>query len=131
MIRSAHSRKPVLEDKAEKAMTWWGQTPECSAIAVELEDGRMFVFPKSDLLFAEYSGAAPVEKLRLSFSSHEVMLMGHALRALTVGIQTGAVVWVKSFSEAFGAFLTVGSGHITSIEIQRNAGETDSKGDSL
>ena len=127
MIRSAHSRKPVLEEKSEKALTCWGQTPECSAIAVELEDGRMFVFPKSDLLFAEYSGAAPVEKLDLHFSSHSVMLKGNALRALTVGIQTETVAWVKSFPEAFGAFLRVGSGHVTSIEVQRNSGETDSK----
>ena len=91
----------------------------CDAVAFEPADGRVFVFPKGHLACAEYSGPAPQETLRLTFSTHEVRVRGHVLRALMAALQKGSVAWVKCFSTAFRPLLNAEGGSVTGLEISR------------
>lgn len=125
MIRNGRVQKAETGDTAHKPLTCWGNTPVCDALAFELSDGRLFIFPKGHLVCAEYSGAAPLETIRLIFSTLEVQVAGHGLRALVFAIQTGAVSWIKCFSAAFDPLINADSGQITSITIQRTDTATD------
>ena len=119
MIRTGRPQKTDTSAHADRPMTCWGQHPVCDAIAFELPDGRLFVFPKGQLVCAEYSGAAPLETVRLTFSTHEAHVLGHGLRTLAVAVQTGAVSWVKCFSAVFGTLINRDVGHVTGITIWR------------
>jgi hypothetical protein len=85
----------------------------------------LFVFPKGHLVCAEYSGAAPLETVRLMFSTLEVQVSGHGLRALVIAIQTGAASWIKCFSAVFDPLINADSGQVTSITIQRTGPAMD------
>ncbi len=127
MIRTARPQRTEPAERVERTLRCWGEQPECEAIAVEPADGRLFVFPKSHLLFAEYEGAAAVETVRLTFSSHEVTVSGHGLRAFAVAIQTGTVSWVKCFSSAFGPLLNSEAGYVTRLKVVRTDMPPDSE----
>jgi hypothetical protein len=119
MIRTGRPDRTEPKGPVERPLTCWGESPVCDAVAFEPADGRVFVFPKGHLACAEYSGPAPLETMRLTFSTHEVRLSGHGLRALVMALQAGTVSWVKCFSAALGPLRGRDAGWIVGLEISR------------
>ena len=128
MIRTARRQPAPEKHLTERKLTCWGKNPPCDAVAFETSDGHVFIFPKSHLICAEYSGLAQIESIRLTFSIHQVRLSGHGLRSLLEGFQTGSVSWVKCFSERFDALIRAEAGHVTAIKISLNEKASDSGG---
>jgi hypothetical protein len=126
MIRSGRIPKSEPEEPSQRTLTCWGENPVCDAVAFEPADGRVFVFPNGHLACAEYSGPAPLETLRLTFSTHEVRVSGHGLRALMAALQKGSVAWVKCFAPAFRPLVSAEGGCVTELEISRTDAAPDS-----
>jgi hypothetical protein len=128
MIRTARRQPAPEKHLPDRQLTCWGKNPPCDAVSFETSDGHVFIFPKSQLICAEYSGLAQIESIRLTFSIHQVRLSGHGLRSLLEGFQTGSVSWVKCFSGGFDALIRAEAGHVTAIKISLNEKASDSGG---
>jgi hypothetical protein len=128
MIRSGRALGSDRKGPSERPLTCWGENPVCDAIAFEPADGRVFVFPKAQLVCVEYTGPAPVEVLILTFSIREVRVSGHGLRGMLDAIQTGTLSWVKCFSTSVSSLLSPEGGCVTELKVLNPDTPPDSGG---
>lgn len=99
----------------------WQREPNSPCLRIELANGDLHIFPYSHLITASLAHSEnDTETLRISFSTHEVEITGHALRDLVLGIQDFAIKWLRTLPERYQV-APVREGMITSIQIHDSA----------
>ncbi len=65
----------------------WASDPQARALRVEVSSKRSLLLPFDQFTFSELSSEGKEQRLRLVFSTHEVVVRGHALRRLETVMQ--------------------------------------------
>jgi len=87
MIKSNHSEKAKL--------LCWKKEAQQQSLCIEQANGELFIIPYVHLLYAHLGTENGKELLALTFSSHEIRIVGKALTDLAVAIQQFSVEWIK------------------------------------
>ena len=86
-------------------------------LRIELPSGEVRIFPYQHLVTGSLTSAADGEVLRLSFSSHEVEIVGRNLRDLLVALQDYAVKWVCTMPARYESLVERDRGMVVAIRI--------------
>ncbi|PZR79781.1 MAG: hypothetical protein DLM52_00560 [Chthoniobacterales bacterium] len=78
----------------------------------------MRLFPYQHLATASLICDEKAETLRLTFSSHDIQIIGNNLRSLFFALQEFAVKWVRPIPERYLAFETGDDGVILEVRIE-------------
>lgn len=78
----------------------------------------MRLFPYQHLASASLTWDEQAETVRLTFSSHDVQIIGHNLRALFFALQEFAVNWVRPIPERYRAFETGDDAVVVEVRIE-------------
>ena len=65
----------------------WASDPQARALRVEVSSERSLLLPFDQFTFSELTSEGKEQRLRLVFSTHEVVVRGHALRRLETVMQ--------------------------------------------
>jgi hypothetical protein len=95
----------------------WQREAPCPCLRVETRANEMCLFPYQHLVNASLINSEGVETLRLAFSSHDVEIAGHNLRALFLALQDFAVKWIRAMPERYHALEARENGVVSSIRI--------------
>lgn len=96
----------------------WQREAPSACLRIETSGEEMHVFPYPHLVTISLRRTAEEEKLRLLFSSHDVEIVGHNLRALVLALQDFAVKWIRPIPQRYVSLETEEAGVITSIRIE-------------
>ena len=70
-----------------KSPECWASDPQARGLRIEVTPEYSLVLPNNYFLFAELKSEGDEEKLRLVFTTHEVLVRGHHLRRLETVMQ--------------------------------------------
>lgn len=65
----------------------WASDPQARAMRVEVSSERSLLLPFDQFSFSELTSEGKEQRLRLVFSTHEVLVRGHALRCIETTLQ--------------------------------------------
>ena len=65
----------------------WASDPNAEALRIEVTPGRSVLLPHDQFMFAELTGDADEQNLKLVFAAHEVLIHGHHLRRIETVMQ--------------------------------------------
>ncbi len=102
----------------------WERDPNAQALRVELADGTHFIFPYAHLSFARLASNEKKETLVLTYSAHEVTIVGRKLRELTLAVQKLSADWIRELPKRYGQLLEDDSAQIETINVKELAGES-------
>lgn len=100
------------------APTCWQREAPCACLRIEASPREIHLFPYQHLVSATLSQADTTEMLRLAFSSHDVEISGHNLRALVLALQDFAVKWMRSIPDRYQRLDSSEDGTISRITIR-------------
>ncbi len=100
------------------APTCWQREAPCACLRIETSGGEAQLFPYQHLVTASLNHTERSETLRLTFSSHDVEIVGRNLRALLLALQDFAVKWLRAIPERYARLEGGENGVITSIRIE-------------
>lgn len=103
----------------------WERDPNAQALRVELADGTYFIFPYAHLSFARLASNETKETLVLTYSAHEVTIVGGKLRDLGLAVQKLSADWIKELPKRYVQLLDGDSAHIETIDVKELAAESD------
>ena len=83
------------------APTSWQREAACACLRIETSPAEIHLFPYQHFVSATLAHAEDAEMLRLAFSSHDVEISGHNLRALVLALQDFAVKWMRAVPERY------------------------------
>ena len=78
----------------------------------------MHLFPYQHFVTASLTHRDETDRLRIAFSSHDVELAGHNLRALLIALQDFAVKWMRPIPQRYQRLDANRDGVITSIRVE-------------
>ncbi|MEO8350200.1 MAG: hypothetical protein ABI680_00625 [Chthoniobacteraceae bacterium] len=129
-IKTAQGDGNVVEEKG--SCVSWSKDGQVQALRVEAE--ATYVFPYSHLVFVRLSVSEREEELRISLSTHDVLVHGRNLREVALAFQKLAVEWIMATPARYAPLKRLDSAHIERIEVieleprdQTAAGEGESK----
>ena len=65
----------------------WASDPNAEALRIEVTPGRSVLLPHDQFMFAELTGDADDQNLKLVFAAHEVLIHGRHLRRIETVMQ--------------------------------------------
>jgi hypothetical protein len=65
----------------------WASDPQARALRVEISSERSLLLPFDQFSFSELTVEGKKQRLRLVFTTHEVVVHGHALRRIETAMQ--------------------------------------------
>jgi len=86
-------------------------------LRIELPSGELRIFPYQHLVTGVLTSAADGEVLRLSFSSHEVEIVGRNLRDLLFALQDCGVKWLRTMPARYESLAERDRGMVVAIRI--------------
>ena len=95
----------------------WQRETACACLRIESSPAEIHLFPYQHFVSATLSQADSTEMLRLAFSSHDVEISGHNLRALMLALQDFAVKWMRPVPERYQRLDSSEDGTISRITI--------------
>lgn len=96
----------------------WERDPNAQALRVEMADGALLILPYPHLGFAKLSSDESSETLLLSFSSHEVTILGRKLRDLALAVQKLSADWIREVPKRYAQLLEKDSPVIETISVK-------------
>jgi hypothetical protein len=96
----------------------WQREAPCACLRIETSGSETHLFPYPHLISACLIKAEGSETLRLTFSSHDVEIVGSNLRALLFALQDFAVKWVRVMPERYQRLEANENGSVSSIRVQ-------------
>jgi hypothetical protein len=112
-MKSEHNRQTRLS-----GATCWQREAPCACLRIETSDRAAQLFPYQHLVTASLECGDETEILRLAFSTHDVEITGHNLRALLLAMQDFAVKWLRAVPQRYEALGNSDEGVITRIRIE-------------
>lgn len=109
-----------------KPSACWSKEPQVPALRVEQGDDAFFLFPYIHLEFARMEIHKEQNILILSFSSHEVRIVGSHLKEIGIAIQRQSVEWIKATSPRYVALARKDAAIIEKIEVTEKSDEGSS-----
>ncbi len=97
----------------------WQREAPCACLRIETSPRESHLFPYQHLVAASLSQSDETETLRLTFSLHDVEIVGRNLRALLLAVQEFAVKWVRVMPERYHLLDTGENGVISRIRINQ------------
>ena len=99
------------------APTSWQRETACACLRIESSPAEIHLFPYQHFVSAILARTDDAELLRLAFSSHDVEIFGHNLRALMLALQEFAVKWMRAVPERYQRLEASEDGTISRIRI--------------
>ena len=109
----ANSRKPVC----------WNEDTHAQSLRVELGDDIFFVFPYIHLASAKVEREKTKDVLTISFTTHDVRVVGRNLREVGMALQKLAVDWISQTPVRYAPLSPKDSVFIDSIEVKEASGD--------
>jgi hypothetical protein len=78
----------------------------------------MHILPYAHLISASLISTDDSETLRLTFSAHDVEIIGRNLRALLLALQDFAVKWIRAMPQRYQRLELSENGVVSSIRIR-------------
>ena len=103
---------------APNTPTCWQREAPCACLRIETSDREMHLFPYQHFVTASLTHEDGTDRLRIAFSSHDVELDGHNLRALLIALQDFAVKWMRPIPERYQRLDANRDDVITSIRVE-------------
>lgn len=101
----------------------WERDPNAQALRVELADGTFLILPYPHLGFAKLSSDEAAETLLLTFSSHEITIVGRKLRDLALAVQKLSADWIREVPKRYSQLVEQDSPVIETILVKELAEE--------
>jgi hypothetical protein len=76
----------------------WASDPQARGLRVEISSERSLLLPFDQFNFSELTSEGKEQRLRLVFTSHEVVIRGYALRRLETVMQRMELSFVATVS---------------------------------
>ena len=112
-MKSEHNRRTLPSNP-----TCWQREAPCACLRIETSARAAQVFPYQHLVTASLNCDDETETLHISFSSHDVEIVGHNLRPLLFSLQDFAVKWIRPIPGRYEQLAGGENGVITSIRIE-------------
>jgi hypothetical protein len=96
----------------------WQREAPCACLRIETSARGMHVLPYAHLISVSLISTDDSETLRLTFSAHDVEIIGRNLRALLLALQDFAVKWIRVMPERYQALEPGENGVVSSIRLQ-------------
>lgn len=78
----------------------------------------MHIFPYAHLISASLISSDDSDTLRLTFSAHDVEIIGHNLRALLLALQDFGVKWIRAIPQRYHQLEAGENGVVSRIRLQ-------------
>jgi len=86
----------IKSNQSEKTkFLCWNKEAQQQSLRIEQANGDLFIIPYIHLLYAHLGTENEKELLALTFSSHEIRIVGRALTDLAIAIQQLSIEWIK------------------------------------
>ncbi len=123
MIKATQSetRPPESADNEKKQLVCWNKDAQAQSLRVELSGDSFFVFPYTHLTFAKMEREENREVLAVSFTTHDLRIVGKNLRELGIALQKLAVDWIKEAPARYATLTSKDSVFIEAIEVKEAA----------
>ena len=123
MIKATQNeaRPPDSADNEKKQLVCWNKDAQAQSLRVELSGDRFFVFPYTHLTFAKMEREEDREVLAVSFTTHDLRIVGRNLRELGIALQKLAVDWIKAAPGRYAPLTSKEAVFIESIEVKEVA----------
>lgn len=95
----------------------WHRDRDRHCLRVELNSGEIFLFRYQQLVGVHHLSALNPETLKISFSTHQVVLSGKNLSEIMVALEDLAIAWIKSVPARYHQLAGPDRALITGIEI--------------
>lgn len=99
------------------APTCWQREAPSACLRIESSPREIHLFPYQHLVSATLSHSEDAEILRVAFSSHDVEISGHNLRALVLALQEFSVKWMRPMPHRYQRLDSNEDGTIARITI--------------
>lgn len=96
----------------------WHREHDRTCLRVEMHADEVFIFPYQQFLGAHHVRTAADETLKITLSTHEVMLTGHRLEKLLAALQEFAVDWIRPLPTRYRDLSASNEPVITSIDVK-------------
>ena len=96
----------------------WRRERDRHCLRIELNSGEAFLFPYQQFLGAQHVRSKNPETLKISFSTHEVILSGRSLSEIAAALQDLAVDWIKPVPTRCQELAEVEGAFVTQIEVK-------------
>jgi hypothetical protein len=100
----------------------WHRERDRTCLRVDMRADEVFVFPYQQFLGAHHARTSAGETLKITLSTHEIILTGHRLEKLVAALQEFAVDWIRPFPTRCRDLGESSEPMITSIDV-RGLGE--------
>ena len=96
----------------------WRRERDRHRLRIELNSGEAFLFPYQQFLGAHHVRSNNPETLKISFSTHEVMLSGKNLSEIATALEDIAVEWMRPVPSRYHRVAQWEGALITDIEVK-------------
>jgi hypothetical protein len=96
----------------------WQREAPCACLRIEISAAEMHILPYAHLISASLISADDSEMLGLTFSAHDVEIIGRNLRALLLALQDFGVKWIRAMPQRYHQLEAGENGVISRICIQ-------------
>jgi hypothetical protein len=93
----------------------WASDPQARALRVEVSADRSLLLSFDQFSFSELTTEAKEQHLRLVFTTHEVIVRGHALRRLETVMQRMELAFIARVAESARSLVAEGQPAICEI----------------
>ena len=108
---------PPRRDDSSAVM--WAHNPQAVALRVDLQNGVFWVLPYCQFAFAYFARETDCETLRISFTTHDVRVLGRNLSDLGLALQKLAVDWIREIPRRYNVPSEKGAVFIERIDVTK------------
>ena len=95
----------------------WASDPQARALRVEVSSERSLLLPFDHFTFSELTSEGKEQRLRLVFSTHEVVVCGYALRRLETVMQRMELAFIAKVPDCSRSLAAEGQPVILGIVV--------------
>ncbi len=95
----------------------WHRERDRHCLRIELNSGEIFLFRYQQLLGVHHVRAPNLETLKISFSTHQVVLSGRNLSEITLALEELAIAWIKPVPIRYQEVAELSGALVTGIEV--------------
>jgi hypothetical protein len=99
-----------------KSPECWASDPKTRALRIEISADSSLLLPHNEFLFAELISNGKEQTLRLVFATHEITIIGHALRRIETAMQRMELSYVCPLSPRDVQLIPDGEPRILAVE---------------
>ncbi len=96
----------------------WRREHNRPCLRIETNSGEAFLFPYHQFHGAHHLRSMDLETLKISFSTHDIVLSGRSLSEIALALEDLAIRWIKPVQSRYGRVAEVEGALITDIEVK-------------